>query len=130
MKMVSRCQKTIAVALLLLNVSGARVIAVSDACQHSRSYFGPTVGFKAIARLVTGQGWRRSAPRSLGAQANRHSSRDLKTIQRSNVVVPVAILPPVDITLVAQRSPSRPSYAWRLPRDNSPAPPSQLQSKN
>ena len=127
--MVSRYQKTIAVALLLLNVSGARVIAVSDACQHGRVYFGPTTSFKAIARLVTRQEWRRSAPNSLGARANRYSSRDLETIQSRNVVIPVAILPPVDITLAAQRSPSRPSYAWRLPRDNSPAPPSQLQSK-
>ena len=129
MKTASRCQKTIAVALLLLNVSGARVIAVSDACQRSRAYFGPTLGFKAIARLVTRQEWRRHAPRALGARANRYSSRDLETIQRSNVVVPVAILPPVDITLSAPRSPNRPPYAWRFPRDNSPAPPSQLQSK-
>ena len=128
--MVSRYQKVIAVALLVLNVSGARVIAVSDACERSRVFFSPTLSFKAIARLVTRQDWRQPAPHSLGARTDRYSARDLESVQRNSVTVPVAILPPVSITLGAERSRNRPSYAWRLPRDNVPAPPSQLQSKN
>ena len=97
--MVQRYQKAIAVALLLLNVSGARVVAVCDACDHNRVFFGPTLSFRAIAKTITRQKWRQPSPHSLGAQTDKYSARDLETLQRSRLVVPVAVLPPVNITL-------------------------------
>jgi hypothetical protein len=130
MNMAGRYQKAIAVALLTLNVSGARVVAVSGACEHSRVFFGPALSVRALVKVVTHQQWKQSAPNSLGEANVRYSAKDLEFIQRNRVIAPVAVLPPVSITLGTERSRIRPSYAGRLPRDNSPAPPSQLQSKN
>ena len=127
--MVSRYQKGIAVALLILNLSGARVIAVSDACERSRAFFSPALSFKAIAKAVTRQQWKQSSPHSLGARAGRYSSRDLEFVQRNGVADPIAILPPVIIALGSEHFRNRPPSSWRLPLDNVPAPPSQLQSK-
>ena len=128
--MASCYRKAMAVALLTLNVSGVRVVSVCDVCEHSRVFFGPTLSVKAIARIVTHQQWKHAVPNSFGEAKVRYSARDLESLQRNRVVAPVAILPPVSIKLGSERSRNRPSYAWRIPRDNSPAPPSQLQSKN
>lgn len=118
--MARRYQKAITVALLLLNISGARVVAVTDSCEHCRSFFVPASSFRAIAKVVTHQQWKRHAPHSLGARANRYSSQDLQTVRRERPVLPLAILPPVNIALGTELSRNRLVYAWRLPRDRSP----------
>jgi hypothetical protein len=129
MKMAQCYRKAMVVALLILNVSGARVVAVCDACEHSRVFFGPALSVRAIAKAVTHQQWKQPAPNSLGEANVRYSAKDLEFLQSSRVVAPIAILPPVSITLGTERARNGLSN-WRLPRDNSPAPVSQLQSKN
>jgi hypothetical protein len=128
--MLRRWKKTIAVALLALNFSGVRVVDVSAACDSSRVFFGPALSFRALTKTVLHQQWSQPSPNSLGSHTLRYSGRDMELLQRNSRIAAVAILPPVTITLGTERSRNRPSYAWRIPRDNSPAPPSQLQSKN
>ena len=122
-------RKVIAVSLLALNVSGARVVAVSDACEHNRTFFGPTLSFKALARTVTHQQWRQPAPHSLGERGVRYSSRDIEVVQRQSQILPIAILPPINITLGTERSKNRLAYAWKSPGELSPVQPPQLHSR-
>lgn len=127
--MTRRCQKAITFALLLLNISGARVVAVTDSCEHCRSFFGPAASFRAIAKVVTHQQWKRHAPHSLGARANRYSARDIEFVQRDDRPATVNILPPINLTLGTERSRNRLVYAWKLPADRSPVKPPQLNSR-
>jgi hypothetical protein len=124
--MIRRYQKAIVGLLLLLDLTGARIVTVCDACEHSRVYFSPAVGFKAIARAVTGQTWKRRAPHALGAQANRYSTRDIELVRRDDRPATVNILPPINITIGAERSRNRLVYAWMLPKELSPVKPPQL----
>jgi hypothetical protein len=123
-------QKAIAVTLLLLDLTGARVVAVSNACEGSRTFFGPALSFRAIAKVVTGQDWRQKAPHSFGVETTRYSARDLEFVQRDDRPAPVNILPPINITLSTERSRNRPLYFWKLPSDLDPARSPQLHSKN
>ncbi|MDD5629753.1 MAG: hypothetical protein PHU21_11855 [Elusimicrobia bacterium] len=129
MRMTGRCKKAITVALLLLNLSGVRVVAVTRACEPSRSYFGPTVGFRALTKTVLRQDWKHHGSRSFGSRLSRRSSHDLEVVRRDKPVSPLAILPPVNITLGTERSRNRLVYAWKVPQERSPVSPPQLNSR-
>jgi hypothetical protein len=129
-KRARRLKKVIALALLLLDLTGTRMVAVSNACEQSGVFYGPALSFRAIAKVVTGQSWKQQAPRSFGAQSTRYSARDLEFIQRDDRPATVVILPPINITLGTERSRNRPLYVWKLSSDASPTKPPHLHSKN
>ncbi|MBI5211199.1 MAG: hypothetical protein HY927_14600 [Elusimicrobia bacterium] len=126
--MMRRYRKGIAVALLLLNFSGARVVTVSAACERSRSYFGPARGFKAIVKKALHQQRRDRAQRSLGA-SKRRSSRDIEATTRSNAPAPVVVQRDAETAVSPALSPINPLYSWKLPQDRSPVQPPHLSSK-
>jgi len=127
--MLRRYRKSLTVALLMLNLGGARVVAVSDACEHNRVFFGPALSIKAIAKTITHQAWKQPAPHSFGARTDRFSAQDMEFLQNKTQMATVAILPPLNITLGTERSRNRPLYVWRLPHDKSPGQSPQLLSK-
>jgi len=124
-----RYRKAISVALLLLNLSGARVVAVCEACGQSRTYFGPTRSFKAIAKTVTRQQWGQRGTRSLGARTRHRSSRDVEAVQRQHCFATVPILRPASVVLDTGISRRPPLLVRKLPSDQSPVQPPQLFSK-
>ena len=54
-----RLRKAFAIALIFLNLSGARVISVTEAFAGSRTYFTADRGVKAILKAATKQTWRK-----------------------------------------------------------------------
>jgi hypothetical protein len=128
--LIVRYKKAIAVALLLLDFTGARVVAVSDACEHNRVFFGPALSFRAIAKTVTHQDWQQPSPRSFGERANHFSGQDMDVVRRESRVASVVILPSINIALGTERSRNRPLYVWKLPSDLHPVQPRHLHSKN
>ena len=119
-RMLRRARKAMALLVLLLDFTGARMVTVSEACEPSRVYFTPTLGFKAIAKLVTKQAWKAPPPRSFGAQTQRYSGVDLQLLQSDDRPVLAPVLSPINIAPALERSHGALVYAWRLPRDRSP----------
>jgi hypothetical protein len=125
--MVRRQQRKIAIALLLLNVTGARAIAVTDACDHSRVYYSATLGFKAITKAVTRQQWKPSAAEtSFGEKSTRYSARDLDFNRTGGRVVLVAVTSPVSTALDIKTPRAGPLCGWKLPSDENPVQPPHL----
>ena len=100
-----RYRKALTVSLLMVSLSGGRVYALTDACQQTRVFFGPSLAFKMVARSVgfaaERSPWKRPAPRSFGASRNRFSADDVAAVRFSSALAPVAIVPGAVITLAA-----------------------------
>ncbi|MCX5788886.1 MAG: hypothetical protein NTX64_10340 [Elusimicrobia bacterium] len=115
-----RGRKVVAVLVLLLDFTGARMVTVSEACEPSRVFFGPTLGFKAIAKLVTKQTWKTPAPRSFGARANRVSAVDVQLLRGEDRPVVAPVLSSINVAPAIERSHGTLICLWRAPRDRSP----------
>jgi hypothetical protein len=100
-----RWRKALSLALLLLNVSGARVYASCSACEKSRTYFGPSLAFKMVARSIgyaaARQDWRSSAPNQLGEAKKHTHASDLAGLRRGGQAAPVALVPGAVVLLAA-----------------------------
>ena len=118
--MLRRGRKVVAVLVLLLDFTGARMVTVSESCEPSRVFFGPTLGFKAIAKLVTKQTWKTPMPRSFGARANRVSAVDVQLLRGEDRPVVAPALSPTNVAPAIERSPGPIVYMWRAPRDRGP----------
>ena len=119
-RMLRRARKAMAVLVLLLDFTGARMVTVSEACEPSRVYFTPNLGFKAITKLVTKQAWKAPPPRSFGAQTRRYSAVDVQLLQSDDRPVIAPVLSHINVAPAIASSNGALVYAWRLPRDRSP----------
>ena len=122
-----RLRKGFAIALIFLNLSGARVISVTEAFAGSRTYFTADRGVKAILKAATKQTWRKK-----GGLCVSDVVRSAKTLQKIGSSARLDFVPAmlaagaaID-TGVARPGPLR---ARRLPLDISPVQPPQLYSK-
>lgn len=119
--MVRRQQRKIAIALLLLNVTGARAIAVTDAGDHSRVYYSATLGFKAITKAVTHQQWKQSSSEtSFGEKSTRYSARDLDFNRTGGRVILVAVTQALSTALHIKKPSAAASLSRKLPSDENP----------
>lgn len=121
--MLRRQQRKIAIALLMLNVSGARAVAVTDSCQRCRTFYSSSLSFKAIAKAVTRQEWRQPAPHSFGERHIHFSTKDLEAMGRRLRVALVLATPPTSIALETQSARAGPAGVWALPTDLHPVQP-------
>jgi hypothetical protein len=125
--MVRRQQRKIAIALLLLNITGARAIAVTDAGEHSRVYYSATLGFKAITKAVTHQQWKQSSSETaFGERSTRYSARDLDFNRAGGRVALVCVRPSVNFVLAIKSPRAGPLTDWKLPSDENPVQPPHL----
>lgn len=116
------------VALLLLNVSGWRVVTVRHACENSYNYYLPSSALEAIQKsLVQDRQGGQDSRHTLG-RASR-SARDLESLKNTDQAPPVVIRPAVAIAIAADKDSSRTLQAWKLSMDDRPIPPPLLLSK-
>jgi hypothetical protein len=99
MQAVRKYQRKLAVALLLLNMSGARAITVCDACEHHRTFFSAGLGFKALTKKVMRVERKKQTGNSFGERASRFCACDLSTVRREKAVAMVVTLPAISIPL-------------------------------
>ncbi len=98
--MIRRQHRKIAIALLLLNVSGARAITVSDPCDNGRVFFSASLGFKAITKTVLHQDWKKdSSQHALGERTKRFTANDMATIRRAVSLGAVDVQRATSVTL-------------------------------
>jgi hypothetical protein len=130
-KMVRRFRKGLVLALLALNLSGARAVTVSGLCETNRVVFHPGLSFKAIAKTVTHQGWKQRAPDSLGAHTKQYSARDLDSLRGDNRLAPIAVVSQTTVVLDPEGAGRRcRTTAWKLATDEHPVQSPHLKSKN
>ena len=125
-KLMRRQQKRIALALLVLNLGGARAVTVNDSCERCRSFFAPSLTYKAIAKSVTRQEWKRSGQHALGERAHRSHTHDLEALRGGRVV---AVIAPamMSVAIDAYGTRAGPRLDWKLPTDLHPVQPPHLQ---
>lgn len=104
-KAVRAYRRALALSLLVLNLSGGRVYASSDACDHTRVFYGPSLAFKMVAKSLgcaaAKAPWKRSPPRSLGERGKHLCACDLAALRGGSSTRPVALVPGSVITLAA-----------------------------
>ena len=128
MRLLRRSHKKFAIALMVLNIGGvSRAVTVNDSCERCRSFFAPPQIFKAIARAVTRQDWKKSAPRSLGRSHNHSQTHDIESLRDTYRVAIITVSVPSPITIDSKSSRAGPDMAWRGTADRSPGQPLQLQ---
>ena len=118
-------RKLMAVGVLLLDLTGARMVSVVEACEPAHAYCSSALSFKAILKLAAGQPWQRRAARSFGARVSR-SAFDLELLTSDDRPA----LAPTEASIVIAHCPDLPGdglrHAARHPRDRSPTNPPQL----
>lgn len=119
-QMLRRQQRKIAAALLLLNVSGARAIAVSDSCDHCRVFYSASLSFKAVTKTVTRQAWKRPAPQTLGQDRLRFCTKDLEAVGAKAAVALIPVMPAAALPLDSRSSRAVPAGRF-LPSTDPPA---------
>jgi len=126
-----RFQKTIAIALLLMNFSGVRVVTASNSCGTNRSHFEPARGLKTMLRSATRQQQRvRRPPRGrTSLQNSSHASYEVKGVSGAVKASAKFILPVLRVSLHTDTARVRQLYLWKLPQDLHPVQPPQLLSK-
>ncbi|MBI3551162.1 MAG: hypothetical protein HY077_01485 [Elusimicrobia bacterium] len=133
-KIMRAHQRLVAIVLLALHVGGARAIAVTDACERSRVFYGPSMSFRAVTKTVSvwasGKKWERRAPRSLGARGSRFTTLDLEWVRTPVRTAPIVLLSATDTMLDIKSPMTGARTGWKLPTDTSPVQPSHLHSKN
>jgi hypothetical protein len=128
-RIARRYRRAVGLAMVLLHLSGARVIAVSEACEHDRVFFTAGLSFKALAKSALHQQWKQAAPTALGESVPRYSAKDIELAQRNPRVLAVIVRPPSE-TPLADRGPRlEPLLAFKLPADLCPVQPTHLHSK-
>ena len=115
--MLRRQQRKIAIALLMLNVSGARAVVVSDSCQRCRTFYSSSLGFKAIAKTIARKEWKKTSNETRFGESHKHShTRDLEATSRKLSVALVPVLPAVTVALESE-SPRAGPPGSALPAD-------------
>lgn len=118
-----RYKKVVAIVLMLLHVTGGRVHALTDACDRTRVFVGPSLSFRAIVKAARQETWGWPPNQgSLGQAHPSHSAEELEAV-RSSRVAPVAVVsnPPVLVLAAAPRR--APAHAvLASPGDVRPAP--------
>ncbi|MDE2293244.1 MAG: hypothetical protein KGL53_14270, partial [Elusimicrobia bacterium] len=89
--MMRRYAKPLAVALLFLDLSGARVIHVTDALAGNRSFFTAELGVKGFLAAATNKRWRHRGRRDGPAWSRRQLSA--KDMERAGNAGPVLAAP-------------------------------------
>lgn len=126
-----RFQKTIAIALLLMNFSGVRVVTASNSCGDNHSHFEPSRGLKSLLRTAA-----RKEPRVRRPPPGRHSlqnssraSYEVKGVASAIKAAAKFVLPALRVSLHTDTARVRQHYLWKLPQDLHPVKPPQLLSK-
>jgi hypothetical protein len=125
-RMIRRQQRKIALALLLLNVSGARAISVSGPCERDHVFFSAGLGFKAVVKTVARREWKKAPPNAWGERTNRYKASDLETVKRVTGVSTVTVHADRAFALDLRSPRAGPASDWKLPTDVSPTHPSHL----
>ena len=128
LKALWRWRKFLASALLLLDVTGARVIAVTSDGDTRQVYFTPDLACKALLSSVAHRDWSRSGRSALGDQARRYQAQDLEKLDGCKRVV-LAALPTGGVAIDSQRPRTGPSFSWKLPLNSTAVQPTHLRSK-
>ena len=119
--MLRRHQRKIAIALLMLNVSGARAVTVTDSCQRCRTFYSASRGFKAITKTLARREWKKTSSETRFGESHKHSStKDLEAMSRKLSVALVPVLPAVSVALKSDSPRAGPAGVWALPSDLHP----------
>ena len=129
MRLLRRIRRPTTLLLLLLSLSGGRIVTVCDACEHDRVVFSPSLGFKSIVKAALRREWGRGAPHSLGERAVHYCARDLELQRRRSGPAAVVVVPPSAVPVEGEPHPER-LLAFKLPSDATPVEPRHLHSKN
>jgi hypothetical protein len=119
MKVIARTRRALAITLAVMNLGSLRAVAVHDTCEHCRSFFAPSLTFKAIAKAATGQQWTPSAPKALGERCIHFDMHDLESNNRGRRVIAVAAASAMS-TMIDIKAPRAGPLGRKLPTDESP----------
>jgi hypothetical protein len=119
--------KPMALAMMLVQVSGARIVNVIDPLAGSRTFFTAELGTKGYLAAATKRDW--SKKRGPFVTAKRHSASDMDKVGKGGRVYPTPVLPLAGAVIAPPAARPGPLRTRRLPFEISPVQPPHLHTK-
>lgn len=125
--MTRHLRKPLALTLLLVQVTGARVVNVIDPLAGSRTFFTADLGAKGYLAAATRRDWSKKGGPSLAGI--RYSASDMDKMGKGGRVYPTPVLPLAGAVIAPLTARPGPLQTRRLPFDISPVQPPHLHTK-